>query len=274
MTNTTREQSWQDGYPVEYYEFLRDTLALRYNTSDRVLPLNGEDWMPLAISRGRIAQGAERNKLTLTVTVPRTSELFDWWHPYPTSLSVGMTIYTSHVGEVGSPLVSWIGRVMSPKFSPEAVTLMCEPSTTTNRKTGQIQSWQRNCMHVLYKQGHGLCNANKDDFAVPATISFSSGVVIKSTAFAAVADGRLRGGYFEWTTPSGITERRSIHKHVGDTLTLLHGTSELPVSTVGIAYPGCKRTWDDCDTFFNNGVNYGGDLYAPERSPFNGQPVF
>ena len=277
MTYDSREKSWELGAPVEYYDFIRETEHWRYNTSDRILTRveGGIDvpYLPLSISRERIQQGPERNKLTLSINVPRDADVVDLWHPYPTSATVGLTIYGGHIGEADE-VVTWIGRVIAPKFRPEAVTLLGEPSTTLARKSGQVQCWQRGCMHVLYKQGDGLCNANREDFALLAEVTSSIANVVKAAEFATLDNGRLAGGYIEWTTPEGSVERRSVSTHVGDTLTLLYGTNVLPVGTEVTAYPGCKHNWDDCKNFFNNGVNYGGDLYSPEKSPFNGQPVF
>lgn len=277
MSYDDREKSWEDGQPVEYYHFLRDNNSWRYNTSDRVLKRTEDgvevSYLPLSVTRDRIQQGPERNKLTLSVTLPRSAGVVDLWHPYPTSAPVGLTIYGGHLGEADE-IVVWIGRVISPKFKPESVTLLGEPSTTLARKSGQVQCWQRGCMHVLYKQGDGLCNANREDFAVPGEITSVVANIVKADEFALIDSGRLAGGYVEWTTPEGSIERRSITAHSGDSLTLFYGTTALPVGTNVVAYPGCRHTWDDCEGFFNNGVNYGGDLYAPERSPFNGQPVF
>jgi uncharacterized phage protein (TIGR02218 family) len=171
-------------------------------------------------------------------------------------------------------MVTWIGRVVTPKYSPTEVTLLCEPSTTLGRKSGQMQAWQRGCMHVLYKQGDGLCNADRDLFAVPATVLVYTNNVVTATEFGAVGEGRLAGGYVEWATVLGNIERRSISKHTGTAITLFYGSAEIPPGTAVIAYPGCKHNWSDCNDFFDNGVNYGGDLYSPEKSPFDGNPVF
>lgn len=273
MSSTDREKSWEQGQPIEYYEFIRGETFWRYNTSDRVQLLNGNIYLPLSVSRERIQHGTERNKLALDVRVPRSAPVAENWHPYPTSLPVGLTIYSGHIGE-DDALVVWIGRVISPKFGTDILTLVCEPSTTLSRKSGQAQCWQRGCMHVLYKQGDGLCNANREDFAQAATLTYASGNTIKAAAFAAFDDGRLAGGYVEWVSETGSIERRSITTHAGDTVELFYGAETLAIGTSVTVYPGCRRIWSDCNDYFNNGVNYGGDLYAPERSPFNGNPVF
>lgn len=273
MSYDTREKSWETGAPLEFYDFVRGTTHWRYNTSDRELPLLGNVYSPAPISRERIQQGAERNKLTLSVTVPRGLLVSELWHPYPSSAPVGLTIYGAHLGE-SETVVVWVGRVTASKYHPDRVLLLCEPSTTLARKSGQAQCWQRGCMHVLYKQGDGLCNADRDAFAVPAEVTSVVANVVQAPEFASVAGGRLAGGYIEWTAPDGERERRSINAHNGSSITLFYGTTKLPVGTNVVAYPGCKHTWDDCEGFFSNGENYGGDLYSPERSPFNGNPVF
>lgn len=273
MSSENREQSWEQGAPVEYYDFIRGTTHWRYNTSDRSQELNAEQHEALSITRERIQQGTERNKLALTVTLPRDADVVDNWSPYPTSVPVGLTIYSGHLGETDA-LVVWIGRVVSVKLTPTEAVLTCEPSTTLSRKSGQAQCWQRGCMHVLYKQGDGLCNANREDFAATALLTFVSNNTIKAASFDDFDDGRLAGGYVEWLSASGAIERRSISEHTGDTVKLFYGSSELVNGLEVTVYPGCRRTWNDCNDFFNNGVNYGGDLYSPERSPFNGNPVY
>lgn len=274
MTFDARETSWEDGAPVEYYEFIRGATYIRYNTSDRLLYHAGNPFESLrGISRERIQQGLDRNKLTMTVRMPRDASVAAWWRPYPTSLTVGLTIYAGHVGEADGR-VRWIGRVVQPKFSPTTLTLLGEPTTTTAKKSGQMQCWQRGCMHVLYKQGDGLCNANRDLFAVPATLLTVNNSVITAAEFATYPDTRFAGGYIEYTTPDGTIEKRSIRAHVGTQLTLFYPSQDIEPGTAVVAYPGCKHTGDDCNEFFNNIENYGGDLYSPESSPFNGMPVF
>ena len=286
------EPSWRKGYPVEFYRFVRNNDFWRYNTSDRILTMDtpsevNEAYSSLAITRERIQQGTERNKLTLSITLPRDAEVAELWHPYPTSSPVGLTIFGGHLPEgidfmdssevedkISDVSVVWIGRVVSPKFKPETLTLLCEPSTTLARKSGQTQCWQRGCMHVLYKQGAGLCNANRDDFKITAIVDFANNIRVDFNDLSGVPNGRLAGGYIEWETLDGNIERRSINAHDGNSINITYGTIDLPNGTEVSLFPGCRHNYDDCNGYFNNGPNYGGDLYSPERSPFNGLPVF
>jgi len=278
MTHEAAERSWAEGEPVEFYRFVRGTNFWRYNTSDRILTrLEDEVEQPYAgtsISRGRIQRGSEGGRLTLSINVPRSLAVAELWMPYPTSQAVGLDIFRENIGKTGSSMV-WSGRVVSPVYRPETVELKGEPTATYARKAGQAQAWQRGCMHVLYGQGHGLCNADREAFAVNATVSSVMANIVTSAGFDVFdKPTRLGGGYIKWTDVDGVEHRRSISSHNGSTINLLYGSNDLPNGTVVRAYPGCAHNIDDCTNFFSNRPNYGGEPDSPERSPFNGNPVF
>lgn len=278
MTHEAAERSWADGEPVEFYRFVRGDNFFRYNTSDRTLPrTEGEvefDYLPAPITRGRIQRGSEGGRLTLSINVPRSLEVSELWMPYPSSQAVGLDIFRQNIGATGSALV-WTGRVVSPIYRPEAVELKGEPTATYARKSGQAQAWQRGCMHVLGGQGHGMCNVDLEAFAVNATVSSIVANIVTSAGFNVFSTtNRLAGGYVKWTDVDGVVHRRSISTHNGTTITLLYGSNVLPIGTIVRAYPGCRHNLEDCHDFYDNRVNYGGEPDSPERSPFNGNPVF
>lgn len=109
---------------------------------------------------------------------------------------------------------------------------------------------------------------------VEATLTAVSGLSLTATAFATLPSGRLAGGYIEWTRASdGLVEFRSIKGHSGSDITLDYGGLDLAVGLQLRAYPGCAHTWADCGYYENRG-NYGGDLWMPVKSPFDGNPVW
>lgn len=276
MTYEASEQSWDQGAPVEFYRFVRGTDFWRYNTSDRALPRMEPTevvYAGSAIRRERIRRGAEAGQMTLSIRVPRSLSVTDLWFPYPSSQPVGLDIFRENLGAAGYGLV-WSGRVVAPVYSPEAVELKVEPTATYASKAGQAQTWQRNCGHVFGSQGDGLCNADIEAFAVDAVVSSVMANIVSSADFDAYeTPNRLAGGHIRWTDADGVMHRRSISGHNGATITLLYGTNNLPNGTTVRAYPGCRLTWDDC-VYYNNSDNFDGELYLPERSPFNGNPVF
>jgi len=274
MTSETREISNEDGQPIAFFQFLRDTVAWRYTSADRDQVLDGNTYTAARITRGKIEQGVERKRLALTITLPSNLSVAANWRPYASGEAISITVRTVHAGEI-TALVDWVGRVVSAKFDGPKLTITCEPSTTRNRRPGLHRGWQRGCGHVLYSQGDGLCNVNPATHAVAATLTAVSGLNLTATAFGLFPDGRLVGGFIRWTRASdGLSERRSINAHVGSVITVDYGAADLAVSlAIGTVLPGCKHDPDDCDTYFSNGANYGGQKDMPQKNPYDGDPV-
>lgn len=273
MTADAREQSWKDGEPVLLVDIVRDTVHWRYANTMAPYVYNGDTYLPTTITRSEISQGRERNKLQITVTLPADLDVADNWRPYPPSQIIGITIFETHRGEADLS-VEWSGQVIGPHFTPSELTLTCEPSSLTARTAGLQRAWQRACPHVLYGQGDGLCNADPDLFKALVTITDLDGLTATSAGFEVYPSGRFAGGYIEWVRDDGLIERRSIASHIGDSVVLRYGSDKLPAGTVVTAYPGCAHNTADCNDFFDNLPNYGGQPNAPVRSPFDGNPVF
>lgn len=108
---------------------------------------------------------------------------------------------------------------------------------------------------------------------VTATLSAVSGLTLTAPAFGALPSRRLAGGFIKWQRGDGLVEFRSIKEHSGANITLDYGGLDLAVGLQVLAYPGCAHTWSDCGNHNNQG-NYGGDLWMPVKSPFDGNPVW
>ena len=269
-----RELSLWGGKPLGFFRFTRGATVWAYTTADRNIVLDGVTYVPAAIKRSRIKVGPERRKLTITVTVPRDLPVVDNWRPYPPRDRVALTILQQHHGEADTA-VDWVGRVLAPKFSGTTVELSCEPSLTSARRAGLSRCWQRACPLALYSQGHGMCNVDKTLHAVPATLTAVNAVTFTSPAFAAVAAGRLAGGYVTYVRAgNGVTEYRTIMAHTGGTITLDYGLDDIAPAMAVTAYPGCRQTFADCVDVFNNGPNFGGDLHLPQKNPHSGNPIW
>lgn len=272
MTSETRETSWDDGNPVLYFRFTRDTREWFYTSSDRDEEYNGDIYTRADITRSAIRQGSERARMTITLTLPSSLEVAANWRPYPPADPVVLTCFTRHVGET-DVLADWTGRVVAPKFKGTLLELVCEPTSTRSRRSGNYRGWQRGCGLPLYGQGLGQCNVDKSLHAVSATLATVAGLTLTATELAALPANRLAGGYIEWVREDGLVEYRSIRSHSGDSISVDYGALDLiPILDI-TAYPGCKHNWADCD-YFNNRPNYGGDLWMPQKSPYDGDPVW
>lgn len=86
--------------------------------------------------------------------------------------------------------------------------------------------------------------------------------------------GGFAGGFIEWDSSTGVTERTGIESE-GDGFVILLGTTQgMSTGTNFKAYAGCNRTAPQCNSKFKNILNYGGINHMQGRSPFDGQPVF
>lgn len=272
MTFDLLERSRWSGQPIGLLRLSRGGLVERYTTADREIAVGADVYLPLAITRSAIRDSSERAKGVLTLTLPVDAPCAPWWRPYPPSTRVGATWLALHRGST-DVAVEWTGRVIGPKFTDTQLILSCEPTQTNARSRGLALRWQTGCPLVLYSQGVGMCNVSKAAFAVPAELTGSAGASMQADAFAAVPEGRLAGGFVEWIRPDGEIEVRSIMAHTGNLILLNYGAEDLDEGLDVTAYPGCKHNFADCNGFFSNGPNYGGAVYRPRKSPFDGNPV-
>ncbi|PKL96784.1 MAG: hypothetical protein CVV18_00270 [Gammaproteobacteria bacterium HGW-Gammaproteobacteria-8] len=273
MSFDALEVSGASGKPMLLFQFTRDFIHWRWTNAQQPQVLLGQTFAPINISASKIRQGTEPAKLTRTITLPHTSPLAALYRPFPPSDPISIIIWQRHDGEPETP-VEWVGRVVGAEFEGAQLRLTCQPSSASARRAGRSRAWQRGCPHALYSLGDGLCNVNRATFEISAQILTNIGSKITANAFATLPDGRLAGGLLEWVLPDGTRERRGIDAHVGNEVTLSFPAPSLPVGGNAIAAPGCAHDVTDCDHFFSNINNFGGNPYTPDRSPFDGDPVF
>lgn len=262
--------------PLAYFDFVRGTTHWRYTNSDRVEPYDGHDWTPAkGIKRSAIKDSAERRQLSINVTVPTNLPVLDNWRPYPPRDRIALVIMVRDRDDALAE-TEWIGRVLGPKFGGAEVTLTCEPSLTKARRSGMNLCWQRGCPLAQYSQGRGMCNLDKDDWAVPVAgmtqVDAVTFTAAEFTAQDAIRAGRLAGGFLEWTrVGDGVVEQRSIMTHAGDTITTDYGLHDIASGLAVTAYPYCRQNVDICNDEFDNLDNNGGEVWMPDKSPYAGE---
>lgn len=272
MSTALREVARFFNKPVQCFRFARQSLVWCYTSADEPIIIDGDTYEPLAISCSAIKESSERQKRQITLTLPNSAEVCSNWRPYPPGDVIAITVLQRQRGETDFE-VAWYGRVVQPKFSDKECEITCDPSSGSARPHGLQLRWQRGCPNALYSQGHGLCNLNPEDFAVPATLTDVSGLTLTADEFSGVAAGRLAGGYIEWLSASGLIQRRSIMSNTGSTLAVDYGAEDLAIGLDVVAYHGCAHNWADCDSK-GNSDNYGGCTKSPSKNPFSGIPIW
>lgn len=277
------ETSRWAGQPVHVFTFARGTVVRRFCTADRDQVIGGVTYVASGMSRSPVRQTAERTKNKVTLTFPYlrnpfmapgeyppTQDLGDWWHPYPPGGPVIVTCASVHLGDPDQELSEfWTGRVEQPKFvSDTEMQLVCVQGHARSRARGQGPRLQRGCWKTHYSTGLDGCNMDPDTHAVTGALTHVTGLTLRCAAFATAAFS-LNGGFLRWTRTDGLVERRSIMSHSGDTITIPYGALDLAPGLEVYAAVGCARNWEACSGFENT-IHFGGNVYKPRKSPFDG----
>ena len=278
MTYAAPETSIQDANPVELFTFTRDNSTWNYTsasadyTDTTVSP--HVTYTSASIDAGNVEASNEDLRNSLKLTVSREFAIAELFRVAAPTDVVAVTIRRLHRDD-GTPVVAWMGRVLSCTTSGAEAVIQCEPLTISLKRTGLRQLYQRSCPHVLYGAGCGLDKADWDTSATVATIS---GLTI--TVGALMAGMSYGGGFIEWIDGNGNTERRFIESvstsgsPETNTLMLTQAFVGLATSDTITVYPGCAHNTTSCNDEFSNIINYGGWPYIPVKNIFVGNPVF
>lgn len=269
MTSEARDASREDGEPIYFYAFMRQTLAWRYTSADRELTFASNAYVPAAITHSNIKAGGDSGGAAISISMPRTLDVATWWFPWTPSDVIFCSIFCQHAGETDALLI-WSGRVLQPKWSDTTLTLVSEEQLTLTRSAAPAPRLQRSCWKTCFSTA---CGADPDVHRVAGTIAAIDGLTLTIAAAAGFPAGRLVNGVVEWETPDGLVMSRTIEIQSGSNVTIDYGDTSLEEGLDVSLLPGCRQSLDDCDTYFDNAVNCGELSYIPTRNPQDGNPV-
>ncbi len=259
------------GIPTLLLEFTRGATTWRYAAADRDVVFDGNTYTAKPFSCGPIRQTGDIQQDEFTITVPASLAFVTAFTGLPPSERVQAVVRRFHRGD-DDAAIRWSGKVNRVKrVSSTKAEVICDTMLATFKRGGVRLPWQRQCPHALYDVS---CKVPKAAYANSAVVESMDGTTIVAAGLAVAGEGRLTGGFVEWTTADGVKAWRAITAHGTTAAALLGGTVGLEVGDTVVAYPGCPRTTEGCVTFFNNLANYGGIPNLPSKSPFNGDPVF
>lgn len=268
MTYDAREESAQDGAPVELYEFRRNDKFWLYTSAGEDVGDSTETWVSAPITRTAVETNTEQARNALKLTVPRTFEVADLFRIAPPTDVIALTVRRFHRGEPDDVAVIWMGRVLNVSFEGAKAIMNCEPVSASIKRQGLRRLYQKQCPHVLYGPG---CTLDKDSFAHSTSVSSINGVIL---VVGSIGVFSYAGGFIEYEDDDGNLERRFIRSHVGTTLTLNFPFTGLSGSDPVTIYAGCDHTMQTCNDQFGNILNYGGTPFIPDKNPFDGTPIF
>lgn len=277
MSFLNYERSRNRGEPINLFMFeygAETPIRMGFTDFERTIIHDGVHFNPEAIQRASLNSSGTLDKSTLNIDTDKDSPIAELFRVYPPSSPVRITILQGHADDVDQQfLVVWTGRVLNAKWNNSEVTLSCEPIASSLRRPGLRRRYQISCPHVLYGP---ICRANKEASTISTTLaeSVNGGRVVAVHAQLSIGQiGRLRNGTFEWMTPDGNREARTIlSTQVTESQPprlILSGVVMGLASgyQVNLVY-GCGHNLSDCETVHGNLPNYGGMPWIPTKNPF------
>lgn len=266
------EVSNELGIPVYLYEFNLEDKYWRYASTAFDVEHAGNTYIGISIFDDGIKQQGDVTTDAFNVTLPSSTALAQLYIGTPPSRSLFLTVRHTHHGEPQAA-VCYVGEVTQANFpAPGSVQLVCLSLFESLEREGLRLGWQRTCPYAVYDQS--TCKVNKALHAIPAVVIGVSGDVVTADAFGEVPEGRLNGGFIEWTNPERGSEVRGIVEHVGNQIRLLGLSDGLYYGLPLTAYPGCDQLEETCIEVFDNLPNNGAQKDMPGISPFDGNNMY
>jgi uncharacterized phage protein (TIGR02218 family) len=271
MSFDSLETGIATGKPVRLYLFERGVRTWAYCTADRDIEFSGVTYQGVAVMDDGLRQSGESSADMLTITMPADLSFLDQYRYQAPSDEIFVTVRDLHWPDLYGR-VRWSGSVQAVRRTSDAeADVICRSWLAMMDEAGLRQCYGRSCPHTLYDH---RCLVSRAAFAEMATVTAVSGRSLTAAKFAALDDGYLKVGYVEVSIGDGLLERYGIELHAGGTIALLDLPVAIAAGSVVTAYPGCDRTITTCDERFNNTANYGGQPHIPDKSPFDGNPVY
>ena len=281
------ERSPRSGRPRQLFLFTRQAQAWRYTSGARDVTIGGNTYLAAPVSRSEIKLTVEtaQDKITITlpytrdpnaVEQPVTQDFGNNCYPYVPQDRIGVVCMDYHASDPDlQAVVRWQGRVAQPKYNDKSGTLelTCVRNNSSDKNRRRGPKWQKTCWKTVYSTGLRGCLLDPAPLTTAGTLTAINGLVLSAAEFATAAFS-LAGGTFSWTRTNGIVEQRPIMEHaLGSTdITVLYGGDDLAVGLAVTALPNCPGTWQAC-TDRDNTIHYGGSLYEPIQSPYDGQSM-
>lgn len=246
---------------------------LRMTSGDYPVEFEGETYHVYQVSHGEVGVTGTLDKTTLTMRTPRTNPLVEVMRVYPPERIISLKLYQGETNEPDTGfettfMVTWAGRILNMAFVDDEAVFTCEPVSTSMRRPGLRRTYQYGCPHVLYG---GQCKANK---AAASRSALVDAVSASTVTLAAGWEGphpreKYLKGTLEWTDGDGNAISRLILQVSGTQQVLVSGpATSLTAGMSATVVLGCNRDLGDCANLHSNIVNYGGQPWIMEDSPF------
>lgn len=256
----------------EYYAYTDATLEEPDGSIPMTHPLLGPiEFQPVPIDRDAVNTNGTLDKSALRIRTDIGTEVAEIFRVYPPASVVTLVIWEGHLEDPDEEfVVVWAGRIVAAQREGSECIMTGEPISTSLRRPGLRRHYQYGCPHQLYGP---QCRADKPSKTVPAIVDSIVGATVTLDAGweGVFAPEKFLGGMLEWETDAGSTDRRTILRVSGDTLSLSGIPSDLAASDAVDVVVGCNHQafapTGDCEAIHDNLPNFGGQPWIPSKNP-------
>ncbi len=284
MTYLAKEESREDGQPIELFLFEGVEAQFSYTSGQEEVIFNGRTYVPKAIKRGSPEVESLQSDRSLVLTLPANDPFVLRYVPTLPSSVDKITIFRFHSTDGGTPEVVtfFVGDVSSVGFKGNKADVSIISQGRVLDDPTPRQTCRAPCNHILYDS---RCAVVDSLFRITVTVTAISadGVTITvdggtntipdtglqlSAQITALADF-FNGGFLR---RSGIEHRMTLTTvdNGGNSadFTILIPFAQLSVGTVLDLFAGCDHQIATCTAKFANTPRYGGFPFVPLKNPF------
>jgi hypothetical protein len=290
------ESSQQLGDPIQLFRFVYGTGPDEYFAyTDHTQEVEADHggsigtvvYSPIPIDRDSIVADGTLDRSAIALKMDIGTGLAELFRVYPPSEVVTLTIFHGHLDDAdGAFAAVWSGRVLGASREHSELTCQGVPISSQLKRPGLRRHYQYGCPHVLYGP---QCRADKAAATVASTVvSLTSTTVTLDAGWEGpFPPDKFVRGMLEWTPAGQSTQRRTIIRRSGDTLTLSGITKALDVGDDVAVVLGCNHRaftdkGGDCEALHvpldastpTNLPNYGGDPWIPLQNVVNKNPYY
>lgn len=285
MTYLGKEESLEDGQPIELYLFSNKEETFAYTSGPDPVVFGLNTYQPLAISRTDPNLEDVTTARNLGVKVPITEPFARRYLNFvPASLDTCI-VYRQHSTDGGAPetIQFFTGEVTNVTFKKNEATINVQNVGAILERLVPQQTCRNGCNHILYDT---KCAVTENSFRITTTVTgiSSDGLTITvdadtntfpstglqlSAQLSADSDFLL-GGLLE---RDGGNENRMVRATADQTGDIIECTIIFPFQTLALGtqlqlFAGCDHQFSTCTDKFSNTERYGGFPFIPLKNPF------
>lgn len=254
--------------PVEFYKFVYGSTFIYQVSADQdMIGPDGVLYKKAQLERDGASSSTEITKNVLKVSTTNDNIITSFFSRGQPDEIVKLTVFRRQIiDDVPTYITFWQGRVSQCSRRAGWADLQCEPISTSIKRLGNRNRYQRLCRFTLYDHN---CLVPKNLFQINTTIIAYNHNKVLVNSVGGRPPAWILNGYI-------ITElgaMRMITAVTGNELTLTHQFNSFDLGISCTIQAGCDYTHPTCQDRFNNKRRFGGFASIPTKNPFTDGPV-